>query len=119
MTRVKRGVASHKRHKRELKLAKGYRGARSSLIKTAREANLHAGTYAFRDRRNKKRDLRRLWIVRLNAAARQHDLTYRAFIYGLKKAGILLDRKSLSELAIHEPVAFTAVVNEVKQVVAA
>ncbi|HDS11477.1 MAG TPA: 50S ribosomal protein L20 [Candidatus Wirthbacteria bacterium] len=114
MTRVKRGVPAHKRHKKELKRAKGYRSTRHRLIKVAREANLHADDYAYVDRKKRKRDMRRLWVVRLNAAVREHDLTYSKFIYGLNQANITLNRKMLSELAIHEPAAFQAVVTQVK-----
>lgn len=119
MTRVKRGVTAQKRHKRELKKTKGYRGNKHRLIKVAREAKLHAGKYAHRDRRNRKRQMRRLWIVRLNAAVRKHELSYSQFIYGLTKANITINRKVLSEMVIHEPAAFVAVMDAVKKALAA
>lgn len=106
MTRVKRGVTAHRRHKKILALAKGYRGARSKLFKTANEAVMHALAYAYRDRRTRKRDFRRLWIQRINAAARQHGLSYNQFIHGLQTKGVELDRKSLSELAVYNPSEF-------------
>lgn len=118
MARVKRGVTSRKRHKREIKEAKGYRGGRSRLLKSAREANLHAGMYAFRDRRARKRDMRKMWIVRINAAVRAFGLSYKEFIYALKKAKIELNRKLLSELAIQEPQVFSQIVDIAKKKIA-
>jgi len=106
MARVKRGVTAHKRHKRLLQDAEGRKGTRSKLIKPAREALLHALAYATRDRKQRKRQMRELWIVRINAAARQHDLTYGQFINGLKKADIRIDRKILADLAIRDAATF-------------
>jgi len=114
MTRVKRGVTSRKRHKRELKEAKGYRGTRSKLIKKARESNLHAGKYAFRDRRARKRDMRKLWVVRINAAARGAGLTYSQLISGLDKANIEINRKLMADLANSDALVFAAIVEEAK-----
>jgi large subunit ribosomal protein L20 len=112
MARVKRGVAAHKRHKRLLKQAEGRRGTRSTLIRPAREALFHALVYAYRDRRDRKRDMRRLWIERINAASRRHGLPYGRFMAGLKSAGIEVDRKMLADLAIREPAAFEALVTQ-------
>jgi len=106
MSRVKRGVTAHRRHKKILKLAKGYRGARSKLYKTANEAVMHALSYAYRDRRARKRDFRSLWIQRINAAAREHGLSYSQFIHGIHSQGIELDRKTLAELAVYNPADF-------------
>jgi large subunit ribosomal protein L20 len=106
MARVKRGVTAHRRHKKILALAKGYRGARSKLFKTANEAVIHALAYAYRDRRTRKRDFRRLWIQRINAAARQHGLSYSQFIHGIHSQGVELDRKTLAELAVYHPQDF-------------
>ena len=106
MARVKRGVTAHKRHKRLLKAAEGRKGAKSRLIKPAREALLHALAYATRDRKQRKRQMRELWIVRINAAARETGLTYGAFIHGLKKADIEIDRKILADLAIRDSATF-------------
>jgi large subunit ribosomal protein L20 len=106
MARVKRGVAAHKRHKRLLNAAEGRKGTKSRLIKPAREALLHALAYATRDRKQRKRQMRQLWIVRINAAARQNDLTYGQFISGLKRADIQLDRKILADLAIRDSATF-------------
>ncbi len=103
--RVKRGVTSHKRHKKVLKQAKGMQHARRTSIKLARQGVIRALQYAYRDRRNKKRDFRGLWITRINAAVRQHGTTYGVFINGLKKNNIEVDRKILSELAVNEPAA--------------
>src|ERR1700757_1392270 len=102
MTRVKRGVTAHRRHKRLLKAAEGRRGTRSKLIKPAREALLHAMAYATRDRKQRKRQLRGLWIVRINAAVRGRGWTYGKFIQGLKAAGITLDRKILADIAVRD-----------------
>lgn len=106
MARVKRGVQARRRHKKVLKAAKGYYGARSRTYKVAKQAVTKAGQYAYRDRRQRKRQFRRLWIVRINAAARLHGLSYSRFINGLKKAEIEIDRKVLSDLAIFNSEAF-------------
>src|SRR5258705_6549602 len=110
MTRVKGGPHPHLRHKKVLKLGKGKRGAYHRLFKRANEAMLHSLWYAYRDRRNRKRDLRRLWIARINAAARLNGLTYSRLIDGLHKANIALDRKTLADLAVRDPGAFAQVV---------
>ena len=110
MARVKRGVTAHARHKKVLGLAKGYRGRGSTAYRVAIEKVEKALRYAYRDRRNRKRDFRGLWIQRINAGVRQHGLTYSQFMHGLKLAGIDLDRKVLSDLAIREPEAFAAIV---------
>ena len=114
MARVKRGVTARARHKKVLKAAKGYYGARSRTFPTAVQAVTKAGQYAYRDRRQKKRQFRALWIVRINAAARQHDLSYSQLINGLKKANIEIDRKVLSDLAINDKVAFQAIAEQAK-----
>src|SRR6476469_3215026 len=106
MARVKRGVTAHKRHKRLLDAAEGRKGAKSRLIKPAREALLHALAYATRDRKQRKRQMRELWIVRINAAARENGLTYGQFVAGLKKAEIGLDRKILADIAIRDAATF-------------
>jgi large subunit ribosomal protein L20 len=110
MARVKRGFAAHRRHRRVIKQAKGYWGRRHSLYKTAKEAVMHAGQYAYRDRRQRKRDFRRLWIARINAAARERGMRYSLFMDGVRKAGIALDRKVLADLAVRDPDAFEQVV---------
>src|SRR5262245_8671132 len=110
MTRVKRGVTAHKRHKRLLEDAEGRRGTRSKLVKPAREALLHAMAYATRDRKQRKRQLRELWIVRINAGVRQHGMTYRSFIAGLKAADVELDRKILADLAVRDDATFARIV---------
>ena len=107
MARVKRGVTAHKRHKRLLNAAEGRKGTKSRLIKAAREAHLHAMAYATRDRKQRKRQMRELWIVRINAAARQNGMTYGEFVAGLKKADIELDRKILADLAVRDAATFT------------
>jgi len=112
MPRVKRGVTAHKRHKKVLERAKGYWGGRSRLFKTANEAVMHALDYAYRDRRNRKRDFRRLWIARINAAARQNGMQYSRFIEGLTKAGVEIDRKVMADLAVTDAAAFTALVQK-------
>jgi large subunit ribosomal protein L20 len=109
MARVKRGVAAHKRHKRLLKAAEGRRGTRSKLIKPAREAQLHAMAYAYRGRKERKRQLRALWIVRLNAAARLNGLSYSRFVSGLKAAGVILDRKVLADVAVRDAATFARI----------
>ena len=110
MARVKRGVMAHKRHKKLLDQAKGFRGARSRHYKVAHEAVMHALAYAYRDRRHRKRDFRRLWILRINAAARLHGTTYSRLIAGLKQANINLDRKILADLAVRDLNAFGEIV---------
>ena len=114
MARVKRGVTAHNRHKRLLQDAEGRRGTRSKLVKPAREALLHALAYATRDRKQRKRQMRQLWVIRINAAARLNGLTYGAFIAGLKKADIELDRKSLADVAIRDAATFTRIVEAVR-----
>ncbi len=109
MARVKGGASSHARHKKVIKQAKGYYGRRKSCFRTAVQAVEKAGQYAYRDRRVKKRTFRALWIQRINAAARLHDLTYSTFMHGLKLSGIELDRKVLSDIAIREPEQFAAI----------
>jgi len=109
MARVKRGVTAHKRHKRLLQDAEGRRGRRSKLIKPAREALLHALAYATRDRKQRKRQMRQLWIVRINAASRQNGLTYGRFIAGLKAANVEIDRKILADLAIRDSGTFAQI----------
>ncbi len=118
MSRVKRGVTSHARHKKVLDKAKGYRGARKNTIKVAKQAVDKAGQYAYRDRKVRKRNFRKLWIQRINAGARANGLTYARLINGLTKAGIEVDRKVMSDLAIHEPAAFTALVEKAKAALA-
>lgn len=114
MPRVKRGVTARARHKKILKLAKGYYGARSRVYRVAKQAVTKAGQYAYRDRRVKKRDFRSLWIVRINAQARAEGITYSQFIAGLKKAGIAMDRRVLADLAYHDKPAFGAIVQQAK-----
>ena len=114
MARVKGGVAAHKRHKKVLKQAKGYYGARSRNFRTAVQAVTKAGQYAYRDRKVKKRTFRQLWIARINAGARENGMTYSQLIAGLKKAQIELDRRVLSDLAINDKVAFAAIVERAK-----
>ena len=109
MARVKRGVTKRRRHKKVLKLGKGYFLGRSKLYKSAHEAVMHALDYAYRDRRNIKRDMRRLWIVRINAAARQNGLSYSTFMNGLRRANVTVDRKMLADLAVRDAVAFTRI----------
>jgi len=115
MSRVKRGVVAKARHKKVLKQAKGYRGARSRLYKVAKQAVDKAGQYAYRDRRQRKRQFRSLWVVRINAAARENGISYSRFIAGLNKARVELDRKALSDLAVHDKAAFGALVQQAKQ----
>ena len=119
MPRVKRGVTARARHKKVLDAAKGYRGRRSRVYRVAKQAVMRAGQYAYRDRRNKKRVFRALWITRINAATREHGLTYSKFIAGLKKAEIGLDRKVLADMAVMDKAAFAAIVNQVKATIAA
>lgn len=108
MPRVKRGVTAKARHKRILRKAKGYYNARRKLLRTAKQAVTKAGQYAYRDRRQRKRQFRALWIARINAAARLHQLSYSRFINGLKKASVEIDRKVLADIAVHDPAAFGA-----------
>ncbi len=114
MARVKSGFTSHQRHKRTLKFTQGQFGSRHRLIRRANEARLKSMWYASRDRRMRKRDLRRLWITRINAGSRQNGISYSQLIYGLRKANILLNRKMLADLAARDPQAFTAVVQKAK-----
>jgi len=118
MPRVKGGVTTRKRHKKVLELAKGFRGGRSKLYRTAKNAVTKALTYAYRDRRRRKRDFRSLWIIRINAAVREHDLTYSKFVNGLKKANIQLDRRVLANLAAEDAGAFAEVVKSAKAALA-
>lgn len=119
MPRVKRGVVARARRKKVLKQAKGYYGQRSRSFRVAKQAVIKAGQYAYRDRRQKKRQFRSLWIVRINAQAREHGLTYGRFISGLKKAEIELDRKVLADLALNEKEAFGALAAKAKEALAA
>ena len=114
MPRVKRGVTARARHKKVLALAKGYRGRRKNVYRIAKQAVMKAGQYAYRDRRAKKREFRRLWIARINAGSRALGLTYSKFVAGLKKAKIDLDRKVLADLAVNDPAAFGSIVEKVK-----
>ena len=114
MARVKRGVVAHARHKKVLKQAKGYYGARRKVYRVAKQAVIKAGQYAYRDRRQRKRQFRRLWIVRINAASRQFGLSYSRFMDGLNKAGIEVDRKVLADLAVHDIAAFGALAEKAK-----
>ena len=114
MARVKRGVTAHARHKKTLKQAKGYYGRRKNTIRTAKQAVEKAMQYAYRDRKVRKRNFRALWVQRINAAVREHGMVYSRFIDGLNKAGIEIDRKVLSDLAITEPEAFKAIVEQAR-----
>ncbi len=115
MARVKRAVNAQKKRRTTLELASGYRGQRSRLYRKAKEQTLHSLNYAYRDRRAKKGDFRQLWITRINAAARAHDMTYNRFVQGLKASGVEVDRKILAELAVSEPAAFAALVEVAKK----
>ena len=119
MARVKRGVTAHAKHKKVLKAAKGFYGRRKNTIRVAKQAVEKANQYAYRDRKRRKRTFRALWIQRLNAAVRPFGLTYSRFIDGIGKAGILVDRKVLSDLAIQEPAAFQAIVEKARAAIAA
>ena len=119
MARVKRGVTSHAKHKKVLKQAKGFYGRRKNTIRTAKAAVDRSGQYAYRDRRNKKRSFRALWIQRINAAVRAEGMTYSQFIHGLGKAGIELDRKVLADMAGVDPAAFKAIADKVRAALAA
>lgn len=116
MSRVTNAVARKKKHKKILKAAKGYVGGRRKLYTVAAESERRALSYAYRDRRNKKRNFRALWITRINAGARENQITYRDFMYGLKKAGIRLDRKILADLAVNEPDAFVKLTEVAKSI---
>jgi large subunit ribosomal protein L20 len=119
MARVKRGVVARKRHKKVLKKAKGYYGARSRVFRVAKQAVTKAAQYAYRDRRQRKRQFRALWIVRINAAARQHGLSYSRLMNGLKIANVEMDRKVLADIAVHDQIAFAAIVEQAKGSLAA
>jgi large subunit ribosomal protein L20 len=112
MPRVKRGVVAHARHKKILEKAKGYRGARSKILRVAKQAVTKAGQYAYRDRRQRKRQFRALWIARINAGARENGMSYSVFMNGLKKASIEIDRKVLSDIAIFDKPAFATLVEK-------
>ena len=114
MARVRNGVVTKARHKKILKEARGYFGSKHREFKSAKEQLMHAGVYAYRDRRQKKRELRKIWIVRINAACRENDISYSKFINGLSKAGVEINRKMLSELAINDPKAFADLVKLAK-----
>ena len=115
MARVKNGAVTKARHKKVLKQAKGYFGSKHRLYKSAKEQLMHSGQYAFRDRKQKKREFRKLWITRINAACRENGISYSRFIEGLNKAGVLVNRKMLSEIAINDPKAFTELVKVAKK----
>ena len=115
MPRVKGGYVTRQRRKRTLKLAKGYCGAKHLLFKTAKQQVMKSYMYAYRDRRQKKRDFRRLWITRINAAARMNGISYSVLMNGLKKAGVEVNRKMLADLAVHDAAAFTALVEQAKK----
>jgi large subunit ribosomal protein L20 len=117
MARIKRGVVAHARHKKVMKQAKGYYGARSRVYRVAFQAIIKAGQYAYRDRRQRKRQLRQLWIARINAAVRQRGISYSVFIEGLKKQSIEINRKMLSDIAIFDEVAFTSLVERSKMAI--
>ena len=119
MARVKRGVQAHRRHKKSLARAKGYYGARSRVYRVAFQAVIKAGQYAYRDRRQKKRQFRALWIARINAGARQNGLSYSRMIDGLKKAQVIIDRRVLADIAMHDSVAFAALAEKAKGALAA
>jgi large subunit ribosomal protein L20 len=119
MPRVKRGVTARARHKKVLALAKGFRGRRKNVFRIAKQAVMKAGQYAYRDRRAKKREFRRLWIARINAGSRALGLTYSKFIAGIKKAQIEIDRKVLADMAVNDPAAFAAIVATAKAQLAA
>ena len=119
MARVKRGVAAHKRHKKIIDMAKGHRGPRKKLFRRANESVLHALDYAYRDRRDRKGQFRRLWIMRINAAAREQGITYGRLIDGLGKAGVQVDRKILADLAVRDPAVFAAIADRAKVALAA
>ena len=115
MPRIKRGVTAHARHKKVIEQAKGYRGRRKNIYRVAKQAVTKAGQYAYRDRRQRKRQFRALWITRINAAAREHGLSYSRFMNGLHKADIQIDRKLLAEMAVNEKTAFTRLAEQARQ----
>lgn len=117
--RTTKGAARNKAKRKLFKRAKGYRGGRSKLLRTAKESVVRAGAFAYRDRRTRKRDFRRLWIIRINAAVRQRGMRYSEFIAGLKKANVELDRKMLAEMAVHDPAGFDTVCEAAKEALAA
>ena len=119
MARVKRGVTARARHKKVMKLAKGYSGARSRVFRVAKQAVTKAGQYAYRDRRQRKRQFRRLWIARINAASRMNGMSYSRFINGLKKSNVMIDRKVLADIAVHDKDGFTQIVEAAKSGLAA
>ena len=119
MPRVKRGVTAHARHKKILKLAKGFRGRRKNVFRIAKQAVMKAGQYAYRDRRTRKRVFRQLWIARINAASRELGVSYSRFMAGLKKAQIDIDRKVLADMAVNDPASFAALVEQAKAASAA
>jgi large subunit ribosomal protein L20 len=119
MPRVKRGVTARAKHKKVLDKAKGYYGARSRVYRVAKQAVIKAAQYAYRDRRQKKREFRSLWIIRINAAARAHGMSYSAFMNGLKKASVTVDRKVLADIAVYDKAAFTVLVEQAKASLAA
>ncbi|WP_347862608.1 50S ribosomal protein L20 [Salimicrobium sp. PL1-032A] len=114
MPRVKGGTVTRQRRKRVLKLAKGYYGSKHSLFKTAKQQVMKSGQYAYRDRRQRKRDFRRLWIARINAAARTHEISYSRLMHGLKLAGVEMNRKMLADLAVNDEKAFASLVDQAK-----
>lgn len=118
MPRVKGGTVTRRRRKKVLKLAKGYFGSKHTLYRTANQAVMKSGLYAYRDRRQRKRDFRKLWITRINAAARQNGLSYSRFMYGLKQAGIEVNRKMLADLAVNDAQAFAQLAEEAKKAIA-
>ena len=118
MARVKRGVQAHARHKKVIRQARGYSGRRKNVYRVAKQAVIKAGQYAYRDRRQRKRQFRALWVVRINAAARLFGLSYSQFVYGLKKASIEIDRKMLADLAVHDIGSFEAIAETAKSALA-
>ncbi len=118
MSRVKRGVTAHSRHKEIISQAKGYRGRRKNVFRVAKQAVIKAGQYAYRDRRQRRRQFRALWIIRINAAAREHGLSYSRLINGLKKSAIEIDRKVLADLAVTDKIAFAQIANQAKSCLA-
>jgi large subunit ribosomal protein L20 len=119
MSRVKGGTTTRKRHQKVLERAKGFRGARSKLFRVAKNAVIKAMTYSYRDRRQRRRELRKLWIIRINAAVREHGLSYSQFMYGLKQANIVLDRRVLAKLAVDDATAFAELVKSAQAACAA
>lgn len=115
MARVKRGVRAHARHKKILKLARGYRGAKSKLFKMAKQQVVRSMAFAYAHRKQRRRDFRKLWIIRINAAARLNNITYNRLMYGLKLAGVNINRKMMADLAVNDPAAFTKLVETAKE----